>query len=64
MRSAMSVARTISDPSQVTAKLAKAGEGKRPGARDDASAAAILAVSSGTREPPRSGSRRVYHGMA
>ena len=63
MRSAMSVSRTISDPSG-NAKLAKAGEGKRPGARDDATAAAILAVSSGTREPPRSGSRRVYHGMA
>ena len=63
LRSAMSVSRTISDPSG-NAKLAKAGEGKRPGARDDATAAAILAVSSGTREPPRSGSRRVYYGMA
>ena len=52
MRSAMSVARTISDPSG-NAKLAKAKEGKRPGARDDAAAAAILAVSSGTREKPR-----------
>ena len=52
LRSAMSVARTISDPSG-NAKLAKAKEGKRPGARDDAAAAAILAVSSGTREKPR-----------
>lgn len=62
MRSAMSVSRTISDPSG-NAKLAKAGEGKRPGARDDAAAAAILAVSSGTREPPRTEQRRVYYGM-
>ena len=62
MRSAMSVARTVSDPSG-NAKLAKASEGKRPGSRDDAAAAAILAVSSGTREPPRAASRRVYRGM-
>ena len=40
----MGSARTISDPAGNT-KLAKAGEGKRPGARDDAAAAAILAVS-------------------
>ena len=52
IRSAMSVARCISDVSG-NAKLAKSGEGKRPGARDDAAAAAILAVASGTREPPQ-----------
>ena len=52
IRSAMSVARTVSDVSG-NAKLAKAGQGKRPGARDDAAAACILAVASGTREPPR-----------
>ena len=59
LRSAMSVSRTISDPSG-NAKLAKATQGKRPGARDDAAAAAILAVSSGTRETPRPS--RVYYG--
>ncbi len=63
MRSAMSVARTVSDPAG-NMKLAKAGEGKRLGARDDAATAAILAVSSGTGEPPRSGPRGVYLGMA
>ena len=52
LRSAMSAARTVSDVSG-NAKLAKAGQGKRPGARDDAAAACILAVASGTREPPR-----------
>ena len=52
IRSAMSVARTVSDVSG-NAKLAKTGQGKRPGARDDAAAACILAVASGTREPPR-----------
>ena len=58
----MSVARTVSDPSG-NAKLAKASEGKRPGSRDDAAAAAVLAVSSGTREPPRSKPRGMYRGM-
>ena len=52
LRSAMSAARTVSDPAG-NAKLAKTGEGKRAGARDDAVAAAILAVSSGVREAPR-----------
>ena len=52
LRSAMSVARCVSDVSG-NAKLAKTGQGKRPGARDDAAAATILAISSGTREPPR-----------
>ena len=52
IRSAMAVARTVSDVSG-NAKLAKTGQGKRPGARDDAAAATILAIASGTREPPR-----------
>ena len=52
LRSALSVARCVSDVSG-NAKLAKTGQGKRPGARDDAAAATILAISSGTREPPR-----------
>ena len=42
--SCMASARTVADPAG-NVKLAKAGEGKRPGARDDAAAAAILAVS-------------------
>ena len=49
MRSAMSEARTVSDPAG-NAKLAKKGEGgRRSRARDDAVAAAILAVASGVR---------------
>ena len=52
LRSAMAAARTTSDPSG-NAKLSKSGEGKRAGARDDAAAAAILAVSSGIRQPAR-----------
>ncbi len=59
LRSAMGVARTVSDPAG-NAKISKAGEGKRAGARDDAAAAAVLAVSSGTREPPRPA--RMYYG--
>ena len=62
LRSAMSVARTVSDPSG-NAKISKAGEGKRAGSRDDAAAAAVLAVSSGMREPPRPRSGGVYRGM-
>lgn len=62
LRSAMSVSRTTSDPAG-NAKLAKAGEGKRPGARDDAAAASVLAVSSGMREPPAATPTRVYKGM-
>ena len=49
LRSSMAEARTISDPSG-NAKLAKGGEGgRRERARDDAVAAAILAVSVGQR---------------
>ena len=56
MRSAMAEARTVSDPAG-NSKLAKKGEGgRRSRARDDAVAAAILAVASGVRrgaEAPR-----------
>ena len=49
LRSSMAEARTISDPSG-NSKLAKGGEGgRRERARDDAVAAAILAVSIGQR---------------
>ena len=49
LRSSMAEARTVSDPSG-NAKLAKGGEGgRRERARDDAVAAAILAVSVGQR---------------
>ena len=48
LRSAMSGARTISDPAG-NEKLAKAGQGRRTRMRDDAAAAAILAVSEGVR---------------
>ena len=51
LRSAMGEARVVSDPSG-NAKLAKASQGgRRARARDDAAAAAILAVASGTRGP-------------
>ena len=53
LRSAMSEARTISDPSG-NAKLAKRSEGgRRALARDDAAAAAVLAVAEGTRAAHR-----------
>ena len=61
MTFAMSEARTLSDPAG-NAKLAKGNEGgRRHRARDDAAAAAILAVSAGLRRARRPG-RRVYHG--
>ena len=51
LRSAMSEARTVSDPAG-NSKLAKNVEGgRRKRARDDAAAAAILAVSAGQRHP-------------
>ena len=51
-RSAMAEARTVSDPAG-NSKLAKSSEGgRRQSARDDAAAAAILAVSVGVRHPP------------
>ena len=48
LRSAMSGAKVSTDPAG-NAKLAKGGEGRRARCRDDAAAAAILAVSEGTR---------------
>ena len=57
LASAMSVARVVLDPAG-NSKLAKnAGGGRRLNARDDAAAAAILAVSLATRQPaaPRAG---------
>ena len=64
LRSAMAEARTISDPAG-NAKLCKGSEGgRRLRAKDDAAAAAILAVSAGVRSgmhlPPRS--RGIYLG--
>ena len=53
LRSAMAEARTMSDPAG-NAKLAKGSQGgRRSRARDDAAAAAILAVSAGYRNPVR-----------
>ena len=53
MRSAMAEARCVSDPAG-NAKLSKRTEGgRRMRARDDAVAAAILAISAGTRHPQR-----------
>ena len=48
LRSAMAGARTVTDEAG-NAKLAKGGEGRRQRARDDAVAAAILAVAEGSR---------------
>ena len=64
LRSAMAEARTISDPAG-NSKLCKGSEGgRRMRAKDDAAAAAILAVSAGVRAAlhlaPRGG---VYMGM-
>ena len=57
LRSAMAEARTVSDPAG-NAKLSKGSQGgRRLRARDDAAAAAILAVSAGYRAPPRPRSR-------
>ena len=51
LRSAMAEARTVSDPAG-NAKLAKHNQGgRRVRARDDAAAAAILAVADGVRQP-------------
>ncbi len=64
LRSAMSEARTVSDPS-ANAKLAKRGEGgRRSRARDDAVAASILAVATGARQAGRSAPRRLHHALA
>ncbi|MDE0473877.1 MAG: hypothetical protein OXI50_04920 [Gammaproteobacteria bacterium] len=52
LSAAMSEARTISDPAG-NRKLAKAGQGRRSRARDDAAAAAVLAVALGWRKGVR-----------
>ena len=62
LTAAMAEARTVSDPAG-NAKLAKGTEGgRRLRARDDAAAAAILAVGMASRRPKRS--RGVYLGVA
>ena len=64
LRSAMSEARTISDPAG-NQKLAKSTQGgRRLRARDDAAAAAILAVAAGVRRPALPKPRWRYAGMA
>ena len=51
LRSAMAEARTVSDPAG-NAKLSKGSQGgRRLRARDDAAAAAIIAVAAGVRQP-------------
>jgi len=63
LRSAMAEARTISDPAG-NAKLAKGSQGgRRSRERDDAAAAAILAVSAGHRNPVRA-PRRLRYALA
>ncbi len=62
LTSAMAEARTVQDPAG-NAKLAKGAEGgRRLRARDDAAAAAVLAVGLASRMPKRAGG--VYHGIA
>ena len=64
LRSAMAEARTISDPAG-NAKLSKGSQGgRRLRARDDAAAAAILAVAAGVRQPVDPRPRWRYRGMA
>ncbi len=64
LASAMSEARTVVDPAG-NAKLAKATEGgRRLRARDDAAAAAILAVGLASRVPTRNGNGGIYRGLA
>ena len=63
LRSAMTEARTISDPAS-KAKLAKGSAGRRRlWARDDAAAAAILAAAARVRQPMEPPRRWRYHGM-
>ena len=59
MRSAMSGARVVGDPAG-NWKLAKGGQGRKPRARDDAVAAAILAVAEGRRIAKRESRRRPF----
>ena len=64
LRSAMAEARTVGDPAG-NHKLSKGSEGgRRMRARDDAAAAAILAVSAGTRQPEAARRRWRYRGAA
>ena len=64
LRSAMAEARTVSDPAG-NAKLSKGSQGgRRLRARDDAAAAAILAVSAGVRAPVAPKPSFRYHGIA
>ena len=64
LRSAMAEARTVSDPS-ANAKLSKGSQGgRRARARDDAAAAAILAVAAGARQPAMPRPRWRYRGLA
>ncbi len=64
LRSAMSEARTISDPAG-NSKLSKSTQGgRRKRARDDAAAAAILTVAAGMRRPVTHKPRWRYRGMA
>ena len=63
LRSAMAEARTVSDPAG-NAKLSKGSQGgRRVRARDDAAAAAILAVAAGVRQPTEPTRRSRYAGM-
>ena len=63
MRSALSEARVITDAAG-NSKLSKKTEGgRRALARDDAVASAVLAVSSGVRNPPVERERKKYHGL-
>jgi len=62
LRSAMAEARTVSDPAG-NAKLSKGSQGgRRLRARDDAAAAAILAVAAGVRQPANPKPRWRYRG--
>ena len=64
LRSAMAEARTVSDPAG-NAKLSKGSQGgRRLRARDDAAAAAILAVATGLRQPAQPKPRWRYVGIA
>ena len=64
LRSSMSEARTISDPAG-NAKLSKGAQGgRRLRARDDAAAAAVLAVAAGIRQPAKTKPRWRYRGAA
>ena len=62
IRSAMAEARTVSD-SGGNAKLSKGSQGgRRFRARDDAAAAAVLAVAAGVRQPEKPARRWRYRG--